>query len=161
MNGSRCVALDFEPSGTKQTKDRPMTETLREVWEHLVSHQLTRDIDGWLDCFAPDAVMEWPFTLKGVPARLAGREAIRAAVEPVWQRAKQAKRRITGHERVAFHQTSDPELAIVEFDLVGDTVRGPFRQTVVYVLRVRDGRVLLLREFVDTAALNELFQVGN
>ena len=50
--------------------------------------------------------------------------------------------------------------AIVEFDLVGNTARGPFRQAMVYLLRIRDGRVLLLREFVDTAALSELFQVG-
>ena len=138
-----------------------MTETLREVWEHLVSHQVTRDIAGWIDHFAVDGVMEWPFRLNGVPARLEGREAIRAAVEPVWERAKQANRRITGHERIVFHQTTDPEVAIVEFDIVGESVRGPFRQAVVYVLRVRDGRVRLLRELVDTAALNELFQVGS
>jgi ketosteroid isomerase-like protein len=138
-----------------------MTKSLREVWEHLVSHQVTRDIDGWIECFAADAIMEWPFRLKGVPARLEGREAIRAAVAPVWERAKTTNRRISGHENVVFHQTTDPEIAIVEFDIVGETVRGPFRQTVVYLLRVRNGRVLLLRDFVDTAALNELFQVGS
>jgi ketosteroid isomerase-like protein len=136
-----------------------MAETLREVWEHLVSHQFTRDLDGWVDCFATDGVMEWPFALKGVPPRLEGQEAIRGALEPVWARARKANRRISGHERVVFHQSTDPEIAIVEFDIVGDTMQGPFRQSVVYLLRVRDGRVLLLREFVDTAALNELFQV--
>ncbi|HEY8944616.1 MAG TPA: nuclear transport factor 2 family protein [Polyangiaceae bacterium] len=135
-----------------------MTETLREVWEQLVSHQLTRDLDGWVNCFAVDGVMEWPFKLKGVPPRLDGQAAIRAALGPVWERAKQTNRRILGHERVVFHETLDPELAIVEFDIVGDTVHGPFRQAVVYLLRVRNGRVLLLREFVDTVALNELLQ---
>jgi ketosteroid isomerase-like protein len=137
-----------------------MTKSLREVWDHLVSHQVTRDIDGWIECFAADGIMEWAFRLKGVPARLEGREAIRAAVAPVWERATKANRRISGHENVVFHQTTDPEVAIVEFDIVGETARGPFRQAVVYLLRVRGGRVLLLREFVDTAALNELFQVG-
>lgn len=138
-----------------------MAKSLREVWEHLVSHQVTRDIDGWLECFSADAIMEWPFRLKGVPARLEGREAIRAAIAPVWERATQLKRRISGHENVVFHATTDPELAVVEFDIVGETVRGPFRQTVVYLLRIRSERVLLLREFVDTAALLELFQVGS
>ena len=137
-----------------------MTETLREVWEHLVSHQPARDLDGWLGCFAEDGVMEWPFKLKGVPQRLEGKAEMRAALEPVWQRAKQTNRRITGHERVVFHQTLDPEVAIVEFDLVGDSAQGAFRQSVVYLLRARDGRVVLLREFMDTAALNELFRVG-
>jgi len=138
-----------------------MTEALCDVWEHLVSHQLTRDMDGWIACFAVDAVMEWPFRLKGVPARLEGRAAIRAAIEPVWERAKATSRRITGHERVSFYQTTDPEMAIVDFDIVGDSPLGPFRQTVVYLLRIRDGRVLLLREFVDTAALTELFRAGS
>jgi len=138
-----------------------MAETLREVWEHLVSHQVTRDIDGWVNCFAVDGVIEWPFRLKGVPARVEGRQAIYAALEPVWERARKSNRRISGHERVVFHQTTDPEVAIVEFDIVGETASGTFRQAVVYLLRARGGRVLLLREFVDTAALNELFQVGS
>jgi len=137
-----------------------MSQSTRQVWERLVSHQVTRDIGAWLDCFTADAVMEWPFRLNGVPARLEGREAIRAAVEPVWEGAKKANRRITGHERVVFHQTTDPEVAIVEFDIVGETPRGPFRQPVVYVLRIRGSRVLLLRELVDTAALNELFRAS-
>ncbi len=135
-----------------------MTETLHDVWEHLVSHQVTRDLEGWIDCFAADGILEWPFRLKGVPQRLEGRAAIRAAVGPVWARAKTTNRRITGHEHVTFHQTSDPEVAIVEFDMLGETARGPFRQPMVYLLRVREGRVVLLREFVDTAALSELFQ---
>ena len=137
-----------------------MAEKLREVWEHLVSHQVTRDIDGWVDSFAADGVMEWPFRLTGVPPRLEGRHAIRAALEPVWERAKKSNRRILGHESVVFHATTDPEVAIVEFDMVGETARGPFRQSMVYLLRVQSGRLLLLREFVDTAALRQLFQVG-
>jgi uncharacterized protein len=137
-----------------------MAEKLREIWEHLVAHQVTRDLEGWVDCFAVDAVMEWPFRLKGVPPRLEGQQAIRAAVGPVWERAKKSKRHITGHDRVVFHETTDPEVAIVEFDIVGESARGPFRQSVVYLLRARNGRVLVLREFVDTAALSQLFQVG-
>jgi len=137
-----------------------MAEKLRELWEQLVAHQITRDIDGWVESFAVDGVMEWPFRLKEVPPRLEGRPAIRAALEPVWDRAKKLNRRISGHERVVFHETTDPEVALVEFDIVGESARGPFRQTVLYLLRARAGRVLLLREFVDTAALSELFQVG-
>jgi ketosteroid isomerase-like protein len=89
-----------------------------------------------------------------------GREAIRAALAPVWERARNANRRISGHDHVVFHETTDPEIIIVEFDIVGETAKGPFRQAVVYLLRIRDGRVVHLREFVDTAALSELFQVG-
>jgi ketosteroid isomerase-like protein len=138
-----------------------MTNSVHEVWEHLVSHQVTRDVDAWVECFAVDGIMEWPFRLQAAPARLEGRQAIRTALGRVWERATQMKRRILGHENVTFHQTADPEVGIVEFDIVGDSARGPFRQAAVYLLRVRDGRVVLLREFVDTAALNELFQAAS
>jgi ketosteroid isomerase-like protein len=137
-----------------------MAKTLREVWEHLVSHQVTRDVDGWVSCFAADGAVEWPFRLEGVPPRVEGPEAIRAALAPVWERARKASRRILGHDRVVFHETTDPEVVIVEFDVVGETARGPFRQAMVYLLRIRNGRVVLLRDFVDTAALNELIQGG-
>ena len=137
-----------------------MAEKLREIWEHHVSHQVTRDLDGWVDSFAADGVMEFPFSLKGVPPRLEGQHAIRATLGPVWERAQKTNRRLTGHERVVFHETTDPEVAIVEFDMLGETARGPFRQTMVNLLRVRSGHVLLRREFLDTAAVNELFQVG-
>jgi ketosteroid isomerase-like protein len=137
-----------------------MSETLREVWEHLVSHQVTRDIDGWVSCFAADGVVEWPFRIKGVPPRAEGREAIRAALAPAWERAQKANRRIAGHDRVVFHETIDPEVVIVEFDVFGETARGPFRQAMVYLLRIRNGRVVLLRDFIDTAALNDLIQAG-
>src|SRR6478736_2253154 len=95
-------------------KDSQTAATLREVWEHLVSHQVTRDIDGWVSSFAADGVMEWPFPIKGVPPRLEGPEAIRAALAPVWQRARQVNRRIVGHDHVVFHETTDPEVLIVE-----------------------------------------------
>ena len=55
---------------------------------------------------------------------------------------------------------TDPEVIIVEFDMVGESARGPFRQGMVYLLRIRDGRVVLLREFVGTAALRELFHTS-
>ena len=132
------------------------TDELRRVWDHLVSHQPSRDLDGWVNCFAGDGAMEWPFRINGVPPRAEGREAIRAALEPIWTRAKEANRRIHKHDNVVFHRTTDPQVAIVEFDVVGETPRGSFRQSMLYVLRARNGQVLLLRDYVDTGGLSAL-----
>ncbi|HWL88375.1 MAG TPA: nuclear transport factor 2 family protein [Polyangiaceae bacterium] len=133
-------------------------KTPREVWEHAVSHQRTRDIDGWVDSFAVDGVIEWPFTPLGFPRRAEGREAIRASVGPIWERAKEMNRKIMGHDRVVVHETSDPEVVVVEFDVVGEIAGKPFRQSLVYVVRARAGRIVLLRDYLDSAALNELLQ---
>lgn len=137
-----------------------MAEKLREVWEHLVDHQLERDIEGWVSCFAPDGVVEWPFRVNGVPARAEGQDAIRAALAPAWERARKTNRRITGHDRVVFHETKDPEVVIVEFEVFGEAANGPFRQAMLNVLRIRDGRVVLLRDFIDTGALSELIRAA-
>lgn len=134
--------------------------SLRQVWEHLVSHQIERDLEGWVSCFAPEGVVEWPFRVQGVPARAVGRDAIRAALAPVWERARKTNRRITGHDRVAFHETTDPEVVIVEFDVVGEAANGPFRQAMVNILRIRGGQVVLLRDFIDTGALSALTQAA-
>jgi ketosteroid isomerase-like protein len=143
-----------------EVKEGRTHATLRETWEHLVSHQVERDVDGWVSCFASDGVVEWPFRLPGLPPRVEGQEAIRAALGPVWERARQANRRILGHEQVVFHETKDPEVVIVEFEVVGEAPSGPFRQAMVYLLRIRDGRVVLLRDFIDTAALKALIEAS-
>ena len=136
-------------------------KTPREVWEHAVSHQRTRDIDGWVNTFAADGVMEWPFTPEGVPRRAEGREGIRATVGPVWERAKKNSRNIFGHDHIVVHETRDSEVIFVEFDLYGEAAGKPFRQSLLYMLRVRAGHIALLRDYVDTAALNALFRTAS
>jgi uncharacterized protein len=133
-------------------------KTPREIWEQIAAHQQTRDIDAYLACFADDAVLEWPFTPPGFPRRLEGREAIRSHVGPVWERAKQTNRQITGHEHLQIHETAGRDVVIIEFDLVGKSAAGPWRQPMMYLLKVRDGRIVLLKEYVDTAGLSRLFQ---
>jgi hypothetical protein len=136
-------------------------KTPREVWEHAVSHQRTRDIDGFVKRFAPDGVMEWPFTPEGLPRRAEGREGIRATVGPVWERAKKSGRNIFGHDNIIVHETRDPEVIFVEFDLYGEVTGKPFRQSLLYLLRVRAGHIALLRDYVDTAGLNALFRTAS
>src|SRR4051812_3003626 len=105
--------------------------TPREVWEHAVSHQRTRDIDGWVNSFATDGVMEFPFPPEGVPRRAEGREGIRAALGPVWERAKTTNRKILGHDHIVVHETQDPEVIFVDFDVYGEAAGKPFRQSLL------------------------------
>jgi len=66
------------------------------------------------------------------------------------------RRHLGARARRVFTRRRIPRSRSSSSTYVGETVRGPFRQAVVYLLRARSGRVLLLRELVDTAALNEL-----
>jgi ketosteroid isomerase-like protein len=105
---------------------------------------LSRDADGFADLFAPDAAIETPFAPPGVPARLEGREAIREDFEVA-----------------ELYQTQDPEVVIVEMRTKGTvtTTGRPFAATSIQILRIREGQIVLFRDFADPRVLEDV--IGN
>jgi uncharacterized protein len=111
---------------------------------HLI---LSGDMDGFADLFAPDGAIELPFAPPGVPSRLAGREAIREYSRQV----KTLPLRLEDFEVVELYQTLDPEVVIVEMHTKGTvtTTGKSFTATSVQILRIRDGHIVLFRDFPD------------
>jgi uncharacterized protein (TIGR02246 family) len=111
---------------------------------HLI---LNGDADGFADLFAPDAVIEMPFGgPPGMPARLAGREAIRD-----YSRQVMASLRMEDFEVTDLYQSLDPEVVIAEVRgkaTVTATGRS-FTATSIQVLRIRDGHIVLFRDFAN------------
>jgi uncharacterized protein (TIGR02246 family) len=115
---------------------------------------LTGDADGFADLFAPDAVIEVPFAgPPGLPARLAGREAIRESARQVMA----SPLRLEDFEVVELHQTQDPEVVIAEMRTTGTvtTTGRPFVATSIQILRIRDGQIVLFRDFPDPRGLED------
>lgn len=138
-----------------------MTETSvqspRALVEKLFQQLPARDADAFVALLSPDAIFEIPFTIPGLPDRLEGREAIREHLAQRWSG-------LSGIEVHAIHpevyETTDPELLLVEND-VDMTVPGAGRarvRTSVNVVRVRDGQVVLFRDYMDTARLARLVE---
>lgn len=126
------------------------------VWEEALRFVRERDLDGYAGMFAPDGVVELPFPLPGMPHRIEGREAIRRVLAPVWRAQKDSGRRIERVEPLAVHETHDPELVVIEFDLHGVEPSGtPYRLSYVHVVTARDGRIAVLRDYVDTGAVRD------
>jgi ketosteroid isomerase-like protein len=124
------------------------------VWEEALRFVRERDLDGYAGMFAPDGVVELPFPLPGMPHRIEGREEIRRVLAPVWRSQKDSGRRIERVDPVVVHETHDPELVVIEFDLHGVEASGtPYRMSYVHVVTVRDGRIAVLRDYVDTGAV--------
>ena len=112
---------------------------------HLI---LSGDSDGFADLFAPDGVIELPFAgLPGMPARLEGREAIREQARHLLA----LPLRLEDFEVAELYQTLDPEVVIVEMRTKGTvtTTGKPFTATSVQILRIRDGHIVLFRDFPD------------
>jgi ketosteroid isomerase-like protein len=116
---------------------------------------LNGDADGLADLFAPDAVIESPFAgPPGTPARLDGREAIREYS----RHAMASSLRLEDYEVTELYQTQDPEVVIVEMRTKGTvtTTGRSFTATSIQVLRIREGHIVLFRDFADPRVLEEV-----
>jgi len=114
------------------------------------------DADDFADLFAPDGVIEAPFAPPGAPARLEGREAIREYS----RRVMASPLRLEGFEVAELYQTQDPEVVIVEMRTKGTvtTTGQSFAATSIQVLRIRDGQIVLFRDFADPRALEDVMR---
>jgi ketosteroid isomerase-like protein len=112
---------------------------------YIYAGALSRDPAAVADLFAEDGVYEAPLVPEGhrLPRRLAGRPAIEAGItayhaEPAFDGPVDMER-----SRYVLHETGDPQVFIAEIDTVfrGGTL------SLVQIFRVRDGRILLLRDY--------------
>jgi uncharacterized protein (TIGR02246 family) len=115
---------------------------------------LSGDADDFADLFAPDGVIEAPFAPLGAPARLEGREAIREYSRHVMA----SPLRLEDFEVAELHQTQDPEVVIVEMRTKGTvtTTGQSFAAASIQVLRIRDGQIVLFRDFADPRVLEDV-----
>jgi ketosteroid isomerase-like protein len=127
--------------------------TPRDVIARRRSLILEHDLNGFADLFAAGGVIELPFAPPGMPKRLEGREAIRSfsagagtslmQIEDMWA--------------TQVYETTDPEVLIVELETkaVVTTTGVPFQGTSVQVFRIRDGEILLFRDYWNPQGLAE------
>jgi hypothetical protein len=116
---------------------------------------LNRDADGFADLFAPDGVIEVPFAgVSGVPARLEGQDVIREYSRQVMA----SPLRIDNFEMAELYQTQDPEVVVAETRAEGTvtTTGRTFTATSIQIFRIRDGRIVLFRDFADPRVLDLL-----
>ena len=115
---------------------------------------LSGDADGLADLYAPDAVIESPFAPPGAPARLEGREAIREYSRHVMA----SPLRLDDYQVTELYQTQDPELVIVEVHakVTLTTTGQSFATTSIQILRIRDGQIVLFRDFANPRVLEDV-----
>jgi len=116
---------------------------------------LNGDADGLADLFAPDAVIEFSFHgPPGAPVRLEGREAIREYSRNVMA----SPLRLEDYEVATLYQTQDPEVVIAEIRAKATitTTGRPLTATSIQILRIREGRIVLWRDFADPRVLEEV-----
>src|SRR5262249_46828062 len=125
--------------------------TPAQVLERRRELLLKQDVDGFVELFAPDGVIELPFAGPGMPSRLAGQQAIREFSH----RTVASPLRIDDLESTAVYHTDDPEVVITEIVARG-TVTGTGRTfvgTSIQVFRIREGKIVLFRDYFSAGGL--------
>jgi uncharacterized protein (TIGR02246 family) len=116
---------------------------------------LNGDADSFADLFAPDAVIEFAFHgPPGAPVRLEGREVIREYS----RRMMASPLRLEDYEVTELYQAQDPEVVIAEMRAKATmtTTGRPITATSIQVLRIREGHIVLCRDFADPRILEEV-----
>lgn len=102
---------------------------------------------------AADGVLEWPYAPAGIPNRLQGRQQIRDFINSLAAHGSPlVPRRI---ENVEVHDGADPEVVIAEYDVHGESsiTNDEIVQRVVLVLRVRNGEIITMRDYINPLVL--------
>jgi ketosteroid isomerase-like protein len=118
--------------------------TPRETVELLLRTTVEGTRSDLADLYAPDVVVEMPFTRPGFPTRTKGNETLRTrmqAVEGLWT--------YDSVDGVTLHDTADPEVVIAEFRVHGRLTANqePFTLGYVNVVRVVDGLIVSSRDY--------------
>ncbi|MGD6748144.1 nuclear transport factor 2 family protein [Streptomyces sp. BH106] len=115
-----------------------------ELYRHSLQLLLDKNIAGWVELWAEDGVMEFPFAPPGWPRRLDGREAVASYM-------RHYPDHIDLHDfpELRIHQTTDPRTIVVEMRAVGRLVEpdGPLDMTYVAVVTVEDGHITSYRDY--------------
>lgn len=126
---------------TVQSFSAMLRETLGE--------RLNPGAGTFVQMFAEDGVMEFPYALPS-PRRLEGREALAAHLAYLARLVE-----LLSVSDVVKHETTDPEVFIVEFASSGRAVATgePFEQRYISVIRVRDGHIVHYKDYWNPLAI--------
>jgi ketosteroid isomerase-like protein len=126
--------------------------TPRELIDRAVELLVAHDMTGFAGLFAVDGAMEFPFAPPGYPPRVEGRAAITE-----YLRHYPDLLDIRSVTPTAIHQSTDPQVIIVEFTAAGVVVAtgAPYEALYIAVVTVVDGEVRHYRDYWNPLAMKE------
>ncbi|MFL6112235.1 MAG: nuclear transport factor 2 family protein [Catenulispora sp.] len=129
--------------------------TTRETVDLLLRTITAGSRDDLADLYSDDVLISNPFAPDGVPNESRGNAQLRARMKSFQQFLA-----YDAVEDVAVHETTDPQVAVVEFTLAGRLLPADqsFRLKAVNVMRVVDGLITESRDYTDGVRVAKLFE---
>ena len=126
--------------------------TPRAVLRRFHAAMHAKSADALADLYTEDAIHEFSFAVPHRPARYVGQAEIRAGYGEAW---RDHPLEIDAIEDVFVHDAADPEVVIGQWRLRGSlrATGAPVEATGLLVLRVRGGKIVHCRDFMDAMGL--------
>ena len=139
---------------TQTTDPAAARERNQAVWKQSSQALYAQRIDEFVAFWQEDGSYEVAYPIEGMPPRVEGREAL----VQVFQGFAAAAERIEVHD-VSFHQTDDPDVAIVEERMVIDLADGGrYENRLVIRVTFRDGLIADMFEYYGERAHEALLR---
>ncbi|MGV3463685.1 MAG: nuclear transport factor 2 family protein [Heyndrickxia sp.] len=118
-------------------------ERAQEVFRNHLKHLTDGDINAWINLWAEDGVLEFPYAPKGYPDIMEGKADIYDYMKSF---PKNFEIEFTD---LIFHITEDPELVIAELNSVGKQreTGNPYNQTYISVVETKDGFITRYKDY--------------
>ena len=99
---------------------------------------------SFVEMMSDDFVMEFPYARAGMPTRVEGRAAVLTHLMKVGGDVS-----VDSASGLVVHDTTDPEVVILEFDGHGRAVKTgePYEQRYISVIRTRSGRIVHYKDY--------------
>jgi ketosteroid isomerase-like protein len=99
---------------------------------------------SFVEMMSDDFVMEFPYARAGMPTKVEGRAAVLAHLAKVGQGVS-----VESASNLVVHETTDPEVVILEFDGHGRALKTgePYEQRYISVIRARGGKIVHFKDY--------------
>ncbi|AEW95638.1 MULTISPECIES: nuclear transport factor 2 family protein [Streptomycetaceae] len=121
----------------------PAPQELKELFAHSLRLLADRKIEEWVDLFAEDGVLEFPYPAIGFPSRMQGREALLAQMTMFGEQLR------VDFSAPEFYAVTDDGLLVAAFtgECTLVATGGRYHQTYLSVVRFEDGEIKHFRDF--------------
>jgi ketosteroid isomerase-like protein len=115
------------------------------MFRHGLDSLMAKDVSGWVDMWAEDGTMEFPFAPAAHP-RLQGKKAVAE-----YMKAFPTKVEISSFPFVRFHHSADGKTMVVEFSCIGRSLEtgNQYNQSYVGVMDIRDGKISAYKDYFN------------
>lgn len=130
--------------------DTAAVESFPAMLRRVLGDRLKPDAETFMDMFAADGVLEYPYAPPGLNTPITGRDAIIAN----FQRLRKLLR-VDGVADVSEIETSDPDVVVLEFVGYGEGVitKEAYDQRYIVVIRLREGSIVHYKDYWNPLAL--------